>query len=77
MFEEFSVSDQQLQNLIKMANQISVHNLHHGDEDAAADAVANHIRKFWARSMKDQLRAYAKEDGSELSAVSRAAAARI
>lgn len=71
------MSDQQLQNLIKMANQIGVHNLHHGDEDAAADVVADHIRKYWARSMKDQLRAYAKQDGSELSAVSRAAVTRI
>jgi formate dehydrogenase subunit delta len=71
------MSDQQLQNLIKMINQISINNLHHGDEDKAADIVATHIRKFWARSMKQQIIDYAESDGIELSAVSRLAVKRL
>jgi len=67
------VSDQQLQNLIKMVNQISANNLHHGDEHQAATVVAGHLKKFWARSMKEQLVAYAAEDGEQLSPVSRLA----
>ncbi|KMQ72977.1 formate dehydrogenase subunit delta [Marinobacter subterrani] len=71
------MSDQQLQNLIKMINQISINNLHHGDEDQAAEVVTTHIRKFWARSMKQQIIAYAESDGLELSSVSRLAVKRL
>ncbi|AXS83673.1 MULTISPECIES: formate dehydrogenase subunit delta [Marinobacter] len=71
------MSDQQLQNLIKMINQISINNLHHGDEDQAAEVVATHIKKFWARSMKQQIIAYAESDGLELSPVSRLAVKRL
>ncbi|WP_148861398.1 formate dehydrogenase subunit delta [Marinobacter fonticola] len=65
-----------LQPLIKMINQISV-NLDHGDKDKAAEAVASHIKKFWARSMKQQIIEYAESDGSELSAVSKLAVERL
>ena len=71
------MSDQQLRNLIKMINQISDNNLHHGDEVEAAEVVATHIRKFWARSMKQQISAYATSDGAELNAVSRLAVERL
>ncbi|PHR89484.1 MAG: formate dehydrogenase [Leeuwenhoekiella sp.] len=71
------MSDQQLQNLIKMINQISDNNLHHGDEGEAAGVVANHIRKFWARSMKQQISDYAMSDGAELNAISRMAVERL
>ncbi|MDF0751516.1 formate dehydrogenase subunit delta [Marinobacter sp. 71-i] len=67
------MSDQQLQNLIKMINQISDNNLHHGDESEATEVVANHIKKFWARSMKQQITDYATSDGVELNSVSRLA----
>ncbi|MBS3804536.1 MAG: formate dehydrogenase subunit delta [Oleiphilaceae bacterium] len=71
------MSDQQLQNLIKMINQISANNLHHGDESQAADVVAGHLKKFWARSMKEQLIAYADEDGGDLAPVSRLAVQKL
>ncbi|WP_421858969.1 formate dehydrogenase subunit delta [Marinobacter salarius] len=71
------MSDQQLRNLIKMINQISDNNLHHGDESEAAEVVATHIRKFWARSMKQQINDYATSDGAELNAVSRLAVKRL
>jgi formate dehydrogenase subunit delta len=67
------VTDHQLQNLIKMINEISANNLHHGDENVAADLVATHLKKFWARSMKARIIDYEENGGEELSAVSRLA----
>lgn len=63
--------------LIKMVNQIGANNLHHGDDAQAAELVATHLKKFWARSMKRQIIDYADTDGSELSPVSRLAVARL
>ncbi|WP_232823935.1 MULTISPECIES: formate dehydrogenase subunit delta [Salinicola] len=63
--------------LIKMINQIGANNLHHGDDAQAAELVATHLKKFWARSMKRQIIDYAEADGSELSPVSRLAIARL
>ncbi|MGM8851927.1 formate dehydrogenase subunit delta [Salinicola halophyticus] len=63
--------------LIKMVNQIGANNLHHGDDAQAAELVATHLKKFWARSMKRQIIDYADTDGSELSPVSRLAIARL
>lgn len=71
------MSDQQLQNLIRMINQISDNNLHHGDEGEAAEVVATHLRKFWARSMKQNIIDYAESNGAELSKVSRLAVKRL
>ncbi len=65
------MSDQQLQNLIKMVNQIAVNQ--HGDESQAAQRVATHLQKFWARSMKAQIIAYLDDDGTELSPIAREA----
>ncbi len=72
------MSRNQLQGLIDMANQIAA-NLAHGpgDESAAAERVADHLRRFWARSMKQQLAAYARDDGSELAPLARAAVERL
>jgi formate dehydrogenase subunit delta len=71
------VSDQQLEHLIKMINQIGANNLHQGEGDEAADMVATHLKKFWARSMKKQIIEYAQSDGAELSPVSKLAVARL
>lgn len=71
------MSDDQLHHLITMVNQISA-NLHHaGSEDEAAGAVAGHLKKFWARSMKQMIIDYAEQDGSELSELSRKAVASL
>lgn len=71
------MSDQQLHNLIRMVNQISANNIHHGHESEAVEAVAVHLKKFWARSMKQMIIAYADTDGSELLPVSRQAVERL
>jgi formate dehydrogenase subunit delta len=68
----------ELQRLIAMANQIA-DNLRPAaaDDAAAAGLVANHIRLFWARSMKAQLLDYLAKDGTELNTVARLALASI
>ncbi|MFP3976658.1 formate dehydrogenase subunit delta [Marinobacter sp. KMM 10035] len=61
------MSDQQLNNLIKMLDQIIANNLHHGDDEKVTDIAADHLQKFWARSMKQQIIAYANQRPDELS----------
>ncbi|MFC0336776.1 formate dehydrogenase subunit delta [Kushneria avicenniae] len=63
--------------LIKMVNQISANNRHHDSDEAAAEQIAGHLKKFWARDMKRQIIDYADQDGSELDPVSRQAVARL
>lgn len=71
------MSDQQLTNLIKMIDQIIANNLHHGDDDQVTDVAAGHLQKFWARSMKQQVIAYAKSDAAELSPLTRITIAKL
>lgn len=60
------MSRTQLDTLIHMANQIAA-NMHISDsDDAAAEQFANHLRKFWARSMKSEIIKYARTEGDEL-----------
>jgi formate dehydrogenase subunit delta len=47
--------DEGLQHLIKMANQIAANMPAVGTEDDIAEKVADHIRRFWAAGMKQQL----------------------
>jgi formate dehydrogenase subunit delta len=62
------MSHSQLDQLIIMANQIADNN--HLDTDAeSVEFIATHIKKFWARSMKEELIAYAKEDGDRLNSL--------
>ncbi|GAA5176355.1 MULTISPECIES: formate dehydrogenase subunit delta [Halomonadaceae] len=67
------MSDQQLQQLIKMVNQIAANQ--HGEKAQAAQRVAMHLQKFWARSMKARIIAYLDDDGSDLSPLAREAVA--
>ncbi|WP_438765907.1 formate dehydrogenase subunit delta [Kushneria sp. TE3] len=63
--------------LIRMINQISLNNRHHDSDEAAAEQIAGHLKKFWARDMKRQLIDYADTDGSELDPVSKLAVERL
>ncbi len=65
----------ELQHLIKMANQIALNQpVDLLGEDAAVEATATHMSKFWAPSMRKKILAY---DGSELSAVAKKAVQKI
>ncbi|MEA3249991.1 MAG: formate dehydrogenase subunit delta [Pseudomonadota bacterium] len=67
------MSDQQLQQLIKMVNQIAANQ--HGDSSTAAQRVTTHLQKFWARSMKARIIDYLDSDGADLSPLAREAVA--
>lgn len=71
------MSDQQLNNLIKMLDQIIANNLHHGDDGKVTDVAADHLHKFWARSMKLKIIHCANTTPSELSELSRGAIAKL
>ncbi|MBK1851427.1 formate dehydrogenase subunit delta [Marinobacter sp. 1-4A] len=63
------MSDPQLNNLIKMLDQIIANNLHYGDK--VTDVAAEHLHRFWARSMKQQIVAHADQSPEELSELAR------
>ena len=53
--------------LIKMANSIAENLRHDGISDqAVAEKIADHIRKFWTRSMKSEISSYVNNGGSDL-----------
>lgn len=64
-----AVSDQQLNNLIKILEQIIANNLHHGDAKQVAAIACDHLQKFWARSIKQLIMTYAYDNPTELSAI--------
>ncbi len=71
------MSHSQLDQLIHMANQIADNNLHHGDETESVQIVSDHLMRFWARAMKQQIVAYANNDGSQLTPLARKAVAEL
>lgn len=67
---------QQIQSLVKMANQIALNMAAWGDEDAVARQTAEHLEKFWTRAMREQLLEFWRAGGEGLSpAVARVLAA--
>ncbi|MBN3563236.1 MULTISPECIES: formate dehydrogenase subunit delta [Aliamphritea] len=66
-----------LSSLIKMVNQIADNNVHVGTADDAANAVASHITRFWARPMKQQINEYLNEGGEELNDIARQAVTQL
>lgn len=67
----------QLENLVHMANQIAANVDQSGGDEAAAEKVATHLQKFWARSMKQQIVDYARQDGSDLAPIAQLAVSRL
>ena len=65
---------QEIENLVKMANQIA-DNL--GFHDDAVERTADHLRRFWAPSMRQQLLDYSAAGGDGLKPAARAAVQRL
>lgn len=59
------MSQDELQHLISMANQIN-RNCHLKEPELSTEFVVTHIQQNWSRSMKQKLRQYAETDGSDL-----------
>jgi formate dehydrogenase subunit delta len=71
------MSSAELDQLIKMINQIA-DNIAIGDSEIiTAPKVADHIMRFWARPMKEKIIAYATNDGEQLNAVAKIAVAQL
>lgn len=66
-----------IDNLIKMANQIAANVDHGGGDEAAAERVAEHLKKFWARSMKQDIVEYARSEGDRLTPVAKLAVLKL
>jgi formate dehydrogenase subunit delta len=71
------MSSSQIDNLISMLNQIANNNNYKKTDEETAIIVANHVKKFWARSMKANIIKYADSDGSQLSPTIKLALAQL
>jgi formate dehydrogenase subunit delta len=64
----------EIEQLIKMANQIADNLVF---QDDAAERTADHLRRFWAPSMRQQLLDYNVAGGAGLKPAARAAVQRL
>lgn len=55
-----------IDNLIKMANDIGRFFQVESDSELAVNGIADHLRRFWEPRMRRELIAYAQHDGSQL-----------
>jgi hypothetical protein len=69
--------NQELTQLIKMANQIAAHCAPGEPSSVAADRAANHLARFWAPSMRLQIKGYLLEDGGLLDDTAKDAVSRL
>ena len=61
------MSRSQLEQLIKMANQIALNFGENRNPQLAAERTREHLHKFWTRAMLEELTSYAAADGEGLS----------
>lgn len=71
------MSSSQIKTLISMLDQIASNNNYKKTDEETAKIVANHLQKFWARSMRDRMTKYLADDGPELTNVSKLAIAKL
>lgn len=67
----------QIDTLIKMVNQIADNAPKQETPEATAEAVAGHLRKFWAKAMKVEVKAYLQAGGGGLNEVAVEAVRRL
>lgn len=66
-----------IENLVKMANDIGNFFAADPDRETAVAGVVDHLQKFWEPRMREAIIAYQKEGGLGLSEVSREAVSRL
>ncbi len=66
-----------IEKLIKMANDISDFFNSESDKELAAEGVKKHIQRSWDPRMRQQIIAYCREDGKELSPLAHKAVQRL
>lgn len=65
------------QRLVAMANDIAAFFDAEADKEAAAEQVANHLRKFWEPRMREAIRRIAADGGTGMSALALSAVRRL
>jgi formate dehydrogenase subunit delta len=60
-----------IERLVAMTNDIAAFFASEPDPDAAAEQVANHLRKFWEPRMREAIRRFVQEGGTGLSALAK------
>ncbi|MDX1458797.1 MAG: formate dehydrogenase subunit delta [Marinobacter sp.] len=65
------------EHLVKMINQIADNAPRKATPEESADAIAAHLRKFWAKPMKQTIRQYAEAGGDGLNELAMSAAKRL
>ncbi len=60
---------QQIEHLIKMANQVAQNLGANSDSANASECTAEHLRKFWTPAMREVLAAYCRAGGEGVSPV--------
>lgn len=66
-----------IEQLIKMANDISNFFDADPDKQIAAEGMKNHLTRNWERRMRQAIIKYCQEDGSELSNLAKAAITKL
>ncbi len=66
-----------IERLVAMANDIAAFFASEPDPDAAADQVANHLRKFWEPRMRAEIRGSLEQGGTGLSPLARRGVERL
>lgn len=59
------MSDQELNHLIKMINQIASNVAGRDDEERVRNTAA-HVEKFWARSMRNKINSHSESSPEDL-----------
>ena len=65
------MKNSQLEQLILMVNQIVDNNSYNISDSQTVEITRNHLKTFWARSMKKSIIDYANSDGKELNELAR------
>ena len=65
---------QEVDQLVKMANQIAANFSFHDD---AVDRITDHLQRFWAPSMQKKLIDFDRAEGAELTPAAREALKRL
>lgn len=66
-----------VENLVKMVNQIEAFFKAEADNEAAIEAIANHLRRFWDPRMRRQILHHVSDGGAGLSALALEAVKRL
>jgi len=66
-----------IERLVAMANDIAAFFAADPDQDAAAEQVAVHLKKFWEPRMRKEIRRFVDQGGTGLSPVARRGVERL